>query len=166
MTKALRWVQTTTDIGMEFKVETSAKERDQKILDFNTIDIIKLEYQQTSSQDIMNLPMNPKINIFLNKQPMSRYLINPRLLHPYENVMKAICCHQNLYGLPKHCSRKIHKAPCTIFYTEKMTTINKGPIATPVTFNQENFFIWSLHVPSDHSFTSVLTVVCAKNRML
>ena len=71
MTKALRWVQTTTDIGMEFKVETSAKERDQQILDFNTIDIIKLEYQQTSSQDIMNLPMNPKINIFLNKQPMS-----------------------------------------------------------------------------------------------
>ena len=37
--------------------------------------------------------------------------------------MKAIFCHQKQDGLPKHCPKKINKALCTIFYTEKMTTI-------------------------------------------
>ena len=42
-TEALGWVQMTTNIGIKSKVETSAKERDQKLLDFITIYIIKLE---------------------------------------------------------------------------------------------------------------------------
>ena len=33
----------TTDTGIKFKIETPAKERDQQLLDFITIDIIKLE---------------------------------------------------------------------------------------------------------------------------
>ena len=40
--------------------------------------------------------------------------------------MKSMCRHQTLYGLPKHCPKKINKSPCTIFYTAKMTTINKN----------------------------------------
>ena len=43
MTEDLRWVQTTTDTGIKFKVETSAKERDQKLLGFITIGVLKLE---------------------------------------------------------------------------------------------------------------------------
>ena len=41
MTEDLRWVQTTTDTGIKFKVETSAKERDQHLLDLINIDILK-----------------------------------------------------------------------------------------------------------------------------
>ena len=40
--EALRWVQMTIDTGIKFKVETSAKERYQRLLDFITIDILKL----------------------------------------------------------------------------------------------------------------------------
>ena len=43
--EALRWVQMTIDTGIKFKVETSAKERYQQLLDFITIDILKLEQQ-------------------------------------------------------------------------------------------------------------------------
>ena len=41
-TEVIRWVKMTTDTGIKFKVETSAKERDQQLLDFNIIDILKL----------------------------------------------------------------------------------------------------------------------------
>ena len=61
----------TTDIGIKFKVETSAKERDQQLLDFITIDILKLEHQHPSSQYIITLPMNPIINSYFNKNTMS-----------------------------------------------------------------------------------------------
>ena len=42
-TEALRWVKINTDTGIKFKVETSARERYQQLLDFITIDILKLE---------------------------------------------------------------------------------------------------------------------------
>ena len=46
----------------QLKVETSAKEIDQKLLEFITIDILKLEQKHPSGQDIITLPMNPIIN--------------------------------------------------------------------------------------------------------
>ena len=61
----------TTDTGIKFKVETSAKERDKQLLDIITIAILKLEHQHTSSQDIITIPMNPIIHSYFNKQPMS-----------------------------------------------------------------------------------------------
>ena len=41
-TEALIWVKITTDTGVKFKVETSAKERDQQLLDFISIDLLKI----------------------------------------------------------------------------------------------------------------------------
>ena len=43
-TEDLRWVQMTTYIGVKLKVDTLAKEIDQQLLDFITIDILKLEH--------------------------------------------------------------------------------------------------------------------------
>ena len=94
---------------------------------FITIDILKLEQQYPSSQDIITLPMNSIINSYLNRQPTSWELIHHHLLHPYDSVMKAMCHHQTLDGLTKQFPKKIYKAPCKICYTAKMTTINKGP---------------------------------------
>ena len=54
----------TTDTGIKFKVETSAKEIDQQLLDFITIDILKIEHQHPSSQDIILLPTTPIINSY------------------------------------------------------------------------------------------------------
>ena len=70
-TEYLRWVQMNTDTGIKLKVETSSKERDQQLLYFITIDIIKLEQKHTSSQDIITLTMSPIINISFNKHRMS-----------------------------------------------------------------------------------------------
>ena len=61
----------TTDIGKQFKVETSAKEKDQQLLELITIDILKLEQQHDFSDYIINLYMNPILNSSLNKHPMS-----------------------------------------------------------------------------------------------
>ena len=70
-TEAFRWVQMTTDTCIKFKVETSTKERDQQLLDFITIDILKLEQQHNSSEEIINLSVNPIINSSFKKHPMS-----------------------------------------------------------------------------------------------
>ena len=48
----------TTDIGKKLKVQTEAKGRYQKILDFITIEIIKFEQQKYPEQEIITLPMN------------------------------------------------------------------------------------------------------------
>ena len=87
-TEVLRWVKMTTDTGIKFKVETSTKERDQQVLDFITIDTIKLEQQHNSNDDIINLSMNPIINSSLKKHPMSWDLIHLRILHTSYSVMK------------------------------------------------------------------------------
>ena len=68
--EALRWVKMTTDTGIKFKVETSAKERNQQLLDSIIINILKLEQQHTSSQYIITLSINPFINSYFNKHPM------------------------------------------------------------------------------------------------
>ena len=122
-------MQITTYTDIKFKVKTSAKERDQQLLDFINIDIIKLEQQHNSSGDIINLSMNPIINRYINKHPISWDIIHRRLRHPSESVTKALFRHQTLNGLPKHVPKKIHKAQCTICYTSKIKTIIKG---TPV----------------------------------
>ena len=83
--------------------------------------------------------------------------------------MKAMCRHQNLYGLPKYCPNKIQKLPCTICYTEKMKTINK--ITTVNTSNRQPVELVNMefafhNVTSIHGFTSMITVVCAKTIIL
>ena len=117
-TEALIWVQMTTYTGIKLKVETSAKEIYQQLLDFINIDILKLEQQNPSIQDIITIPMNPTINSYFNKHPISWELVHCRLLRPYDSVMKSMCHHQTLDGLPKKYPKKIHKSPCAICYTE------------------------------------------------
>ena len=113
--------------------------------------------------------MNPIINRSLKKDPMSWELIHLRLLHPSEIFTKPMCHNQTLDGLPKHCTNKIQKSPCTICYTVKMTTINKGKIVDtsnlqPGELVHMNFAFYNVN--PINGFTSVLAVVCAKTRML
>ena len=138
-------------------------------MDFINIDILKLEHQQPSSQDIITLPMNPIVNIYFNKQPMLWDIISRFLLHPSDSVMKAMCRHQTLDGLPKYFPNKIHKAPFTICCTAKMTTINKG--ATVDTSNLQPGELIHMkfafyNVTYIRGFNSMLTVVCEKTIML
>ena len=60
----------TTDTGIKFKVETSAKKGDQQLLEFITIDILKIEQQHHTIQYIVTLPMNITINRSFNKLSM------------------------------------------------------------------------------------------------
>ena len=72
---------------MKLKVKTLVKERYQKLLDFITIDVLNIG-KKNSSQDINTLPTTPTINSYLKKYPMLWELINLRLVHPSESVMK------------------------------------------------------------------------------
>ena len=100
---------------------------------------------------------------------MSWELIHSCLLHPSESVMKAMFRHKTLHGLPKHCPKKIHKAPCTICYTEKMTTINKGTtvdtsnLQTAELVYMESVFYKITYI---HGFTYMIKVICEKTRMI
>ena len=114
-----------TDRKSVVRVETTENERNQQLLEFITIYVLKIERQHTSNQDIITLPMTLIIKIYFNKHPMSWELIYCGLLHPYGSVMKEMCHHQTLDGLPKHCSNKINKSPCTISYTSKTSTYPK-----------------------------------------
>ena len=69
-TEDLRWVQITIDTEMNLKIESIVEEIHQKLLDFITIDVLKIEQQHISSQDIITLPMNPIINSSFNKHSM------------------------------------------------------------------------------------------------
>ena len=70
-TEALRWLKTTTDTGKKLKYETTVKERDQKLLDFITINVLKIIKQDFLFQGIITLLMTPIINSTFNKHPMS-----------------------------------------------------------------------------------------------
>ena len=167
--EALIWVQMTIGTGIKSKVETSSKDIYQQLLDLITIDILKIEHQHHSSKDIINLPMNPIINSYFNKHPMSWELIHCQLLHLSESIMKAMCRHQNLDVLPKHFPKKIHKAPCTICYTAKMTTINKGTTVDTSNLQQGEVVHMGFafyNVTSIYVFTSMITVVYEKTRMI
>ena len=104
---------------MKVKVETSVKKRDQRLLEFITIDVINIEQQHNSSWGIITLTTTPIIRSSFNKNAMSWELIHCRLPHPSDIVMKAMCCHQTLKRLPKHCLKILNKEPCTICYTAK-----------------------------------------------
>ena len=78
--------------------------------------------------------MTPIINSYFNKHPIPWELIHLHLLYSYASVMKSMCLHQTLDGLPKHFPKKINKATFKIFYTEKTTTITKG-----TTYDTSNF---------------------------
>ena len=71
MTEDLIWLKITTYIIKKLKFGTKVKERDQQLLHFITIDVIKFEQQKYPYHDIITLPMNPIINISFDKYPMS-----------------------------------------------------------------------------------------------
>ena len=57
-------------------------ERYQQLLNFIIIDILQIEQQHYSDQEIITPPITPIINSSFNKQPMSWELIHSCLLHP------------------------------------------------------------------------------------
>ena len=65
-TKSIRLVKMTKDKGIKFKVETSSKERDKELLEFITIDILKLEQKHPLSQEIITITMTSTINSSFN----------------------------------------------------------------------------------------------------
>ena len=142
----------TTYTGIKFKVETSAKEKYQQLLDFITIDILKIEQHHNYSEDIMELSKNPIINRSFNKHPMSWELIHRRLLHPCESVMKAMCRNQTIDGLPKIFPRKYTKHHAQSSTQQKRQLQKKEHQLTPVTFNQENLLTWTLNFTTSISY--------------
>ena len=104
---------------MKLRVETTVKESDKQLLELITIDLLKTEQQHPSIQDIIILTMTTIINSYFNKHPIAREFIHRRLLHPYASFMKEMFCYQTLNGIPKHFPKKLNKATCTIYYTEK-----------------------------------------------
>ena len=70
--------------------------------------------------------MTPIINIYFNKNPIPWEIIYCRLLHPSNSDMKTMCHHQTLTILQKKFPGRLNQAPCTIFYTSKITTFPKG----------------------------------------
>ena len=98
-TEAIIWVKIATDSRIKLKVETTVKERDKQLLEFISIDILKMEKKHLSSHYIITVPMTSIIKSSFNKYPMSWELIHCRLLHPSESAIKAMCHYQTLDGM-------------------------------------------------------------------
>ena len=159
----------TTDTGMKLKVDTTENERYQQLLNFITIDVLKIKEQYPSSLYIITLLMTTIINSSFNKHPISWGIIHFRLLHRSKSVMKAMCRHQTLDGLPKHCPNKMNKSTCTICYTEKMITLSKGTTSETSNFQPGeiiHMYFAFYNVTSICGFTSMITVICAKTRTI
>ena len=69
-TEALRWLQIARDTGLKFKVETTAKEIYEPLLEFIIIDVLEIEQRHSSSQDIISISMTTIINRSFNKHPI------------------------------------------------------------------------------------------------
>ena len=117
--------QITTYKVKKPKVETIVKEIGQQLLDFIIIDLIKIEQEYSSDEEIINLTMTPITSSYFNKTPVSWELLHRHLLHPSGIFMKKTCRHQTLAGLPKTFPNKLNQRTCKICYTSKMTTITK-----------------------------------------
>ena len=83
--------------------------------------------------------------------------------------MKVMFRIQTLNGLPKQFPNKLNKAPCTICYTEKITTYPKVTTVDtsklqPGELVHMEFSFY--HVTYIQVLTSVLTVVCANTIIL
>ena len=118
---------------------------------------------------MITIPSNPSINSSLNKNPMSWDLSNLCIHQPSDSVMKAMCRHQTLDGLLKHCPKKVLKAPCIICYTSKMTTTNKGTTIDTSNLQPGDLvhveFVF-YNVTSSCGFNPIITVVCARTRII
>ena len=91
------------------------------------------------------------------------------LLHPSVSGMKKMCHHQTITGLPKQFPNNINQASSTICYTKNITASPKGTTVDTTTLQpRENIQIELAfyNVTSVQVFTSMLTVVCAKTRMI
>ena len=138
-------------------------------MDFIFIYVINIEQKHPSSQYIITLPMTPIVNSYFNKHPMLWETIYRRLLHPSDSVMKAMCRHQTIDGLIKHCPNKLNKSPCKICYTAKMTTFHKGTTVDTSNLQPgENIHMkFALYnVTYVRGFTSMITFICATTIML
>ena len=80
----------------KLKVRTVIKEKEQQLLEFITIDVLKIEQQIYRDHDILTLPMTPIINSYFKKRYMLWELNHRRFLHHYGTVMEAMCHHQTL----------------------------------------------------------------------
>ena len=137
--KAIRWLQITTNTGKKVKVETESREIYQKLLDFIKIEITEVEQQKSTENDIINLPMDPIVNISSSKHPMSWELINCRLLLPNESVMKSMFLHKNITR-PQKTPPIIpmnHHAQY-VLHQERQFSL-EAKLLTPLTFNKYNF---------------------------
>ena len=107
--------------------------------------------------------MDPIINSSFNKYPMSWKLIHFHLLHPSYSVMKAMCCHQTLIGLPQQPPKKITEAPFTVCYTKNMKTLPKGTAVNITTIQPGEL----MHMNFDfYNFTSILSLIYMLNVVL
>ena len=83
--------------------------------------------------------------------------------------MKAMCCHNTLNVLSKTFPNNVNEAPCTACFTAKTTIFPKGT-TFDITYLQEVELIHMkfvfYNVTSVQGFTSMLSVVCEKTRMV
>ena len=118
--EVLTWLQIAINTENKIKVETTVNKICQQILDFITIDALKIEQQHYSFHHIITLPMTRIVNMYFNKYPMAWELMHCRLLNPSDSVMKSMYRQQTVTVLLKHCPKKLNQAPCTICYTAKI----------------------------------------------
>ena len=83
--------------------------------------------------------------------------------------MESVCYYQTLDGLPKNFSKKINKAPCTIYYTSKIKSNSKGKTVynsnlQPGELIHMEFSFYN--VTPIRGFTSMLTLVYTKTIIL
>ena len=100
---------------------------------------------------------------------MAWEIIHRHLLHPSDSVVKSTLRHQTLDDIPKYFPNKIHKSPCKIYYTAKMTTIDKG--TTVDTSNLQpgetiHMYFSFYNITPIRGFTSILILVYENTRIL
>ena len=113
--------------------------------------------------------MTPIINIFSIKIPFHGNLFIADYFIPLKVLWNKTCRHKTINGLQKRSPKKTNQEPCTICYTENMTTFHKGKTVYKTNLQPGELIHMEFALYNTtpiRGFTSMLTVVCEKTRII
>jgi hypothetical protein len=131
-------------------------------LDYHEFIVIK-----PTSAHCLSLP-TPIAQSATSESPWNHLLVHQCLGHNSDEVLDTMCHQQSLLGLPKHPFPP-RDCPCIICITTKTVHPPRAKLTSAIITKREHllhidFSFWN--VVSIHSFTSLLSIIDGKDRML
>lgn len=159
----LECLHITTSNGQQLSLPSIKDHSINQLLDYHKFLVVK----PISSSDPLSTPI-PKVFSANSEASLTRLLAHQRLAHNSDEVLDTMCRNQSLLSLPKQPFPS-RSCPCIICITAKFMHPPKAKTTSYVLTRRGqllhiDFWFWS--IPSIQGFTSLLSIIDGKDRML